>query len=61
MSIGNENSSGEEYSDSASESEEDITTLLRLDRWGFCAVNKLPPLLAIKSLPVISGQVFRFY
>ena len=36
MSIGNENSSaGEEYSDSARESEEDITTLLRLDRWGF--------------------------
>ena len=35
MSIGNENSSGEEYSDSARELEEDITTLLRLDRWGF--------------------------
>ena len=40
MSIGNENSSGEEYSDSASESEEDITTLLRLDRWGFICKTK---------------------
>ena len=53
MSGSNENSSKEEYSDSASESEEDITTLLS-SAWNLINLNLNEKVLSHKGILVLA-------